>query len=357
MISVEKYLFGVYEGEEIYKYELKNNDGFQVNILNLGGIITEIFVKDREGVCRNVVLGYRELDKYIDNGAYPGAVIGRTAGRIKKGIFSIDGMIYDLEKNNGEHSLHGGKRGLNSKVFSVKESGNGIELSYRSPHMEEGYPGNVDFKILYSINESSHLTIEYEAESDRKTYVNLTNHTYFNLSGDMEENGDMQVLRIDADRVCELGEGLIPTGKFLNVEGTAFDFRRGKVIREGIQEGHPQFDITRGFDHPFVLNSNKIGENPQITLFSAYSGIGMGICTTENTAVLYTGNYLDDITAFDSKYNVGNGIPRKNTRYMGTAIETQDYPNGINERKFNVKLLEKGKKYYQKTVFKFGLET
>lgn len=193
MINVEKSLFGKYEGQDVYKYELKNSDGFQVNVLNFGGIITEIFVKNKEGQLKNVVLGYAEFEEYIDNSAYPGAIIGRTAGRIENGIFSIDGIIYDLNKNNGENSLHGGNKGLNTKIFNVRELGNGIELSYKSPHMEEGYPGNVNFEICYLINESNHLTVEYKAVSDRKTYINLTNHTYFNLSGDMEKNGDDQI--------------------------------------------------------------------------------------------------------------------------------------------------------------------
>lgn len=353
MINVERKMFGEYEGEKIYKYELKNNDDFQVNILNLGGIITEIYVKNKEGICKNIVLGYREIEKYINNPAYPGAVIGRTAGRIKKGMFSIDGLIYDLERNNGENSIHGGKKGLNSKIFNVKELGNGVELSYRSPHMEEGYPGNVDFRISYTINESNHLTIEYEAESDRKTYINLTNHTYFNLSGDMEEDGDEQVLKIDADQICELGEGLIPTGEFINVAGTVFDFRRGKTIKDGINEGNSQFNITRAYDHPFVLNRNSINEEPQITLYSPYSGIGMGIHTTENTVVVYTGNYLEEAPVFDSTCTCEER--KVNKRYMGVALETQNYPNGINEKKFNVKPLERGKKYHQKTIFKFEL--
>ena len=223
MINVEKSLFGKYEGQDVYKYELKNSNGFQVNILNFGGIITEIFVKNREGQFKNVVLGYENFEDYVGNGAYPGSIIGRTAGRIGNGIFSIDGIIYDLNKNNGENSLHGGNKGLNTKIFNVRELGNGIELSYKSPHMEEGYPGNVNFEICYLINESNHLTIEYRAVSDRKTYINLTNHTYFNLSGDMEKNGDDQILKIDSDQICELSENMIPTGNFIDVSDTVFD--------------------------------------------------------------------------------------------------------------------------------------
>lgn len=349
MIKVEKIFFGKHEEKEIYKYGLKNGNGFQVNILNLGGIITEIYVNDKNGESKNVVLGYDSLEKYIDNPAYPGAVIGRTAGRIKNGCFSVDGTVYNLYKNNGQNSLHGGSRGLNSKIFDVRELCDGIELFYESPHLEEGYPGNVNFKICYTVSEDNCLTVTYEAESDRKTYVNLTNHTYFNLSGEISENGDEQILKIDSDKVCELGEGLIPTGLFINVENTAFDFRKALSIKEGMEKGHSQFDITRAYDHPFVLNSNKIGKIPQVTLYSNYSGINMEVYTTENTAVIYTGNYLDEVPVFYSK----RGNLEKNKRYMGVTVETQDYPNGINEGNFGVKLLEKGEKYIQKTIFKF----
>lgn len=355
MINVEKSLFGKYEGQDVYKYELKNSDGFQVNVLNFGGIITEIFVKNKEGQLKNVVLGYAEFEEYIDNPAYPGAIIGRTAGRIENGIFSIDGIIYDLNKNNGENSLHGGNKGLNTKIFNVRELGNGIELSYKSPHMEEGYPGNVNFEICYLINESNHLTVEYKAVSDRKTYINLTNHTYFNLSGDMEKNGDDQILKIDSDQVCELSENMIPTGNFIDVSDTVFDMRKGRVISDGINEGHPQFAITRAYDHPFVLNRSGVRGEPEIVLYSPHSGVEMEVCTTERAAVVYTGNYLDDVPVFDSGYSK---IPKKekNERYLGVAIETQDFPNGVNERKFRVKLLEKGKEYYQKTIFKFNIK-
>lgn len=347
MISIEKKLFGVYKGKEVFRYELKNDSGFQVDILNLGGIITGIYTKDRKGILKNIVLGYEKLEKYIENPAYPGSVIGRTAGRTENGEFFIDGIKYSLEKNDGENSIHGGKEGLNTKSFNVKELENGIELSYTSPHMEEGYPGTVEFKISYLISENNSLTLEYSGISDKKTYINLTNHTYFNLSGNLEKNGDEQVLKIKADNVCELGSGLIPTGNFINVENTVFDFRKGLKIKDGIEKGHSQFEITRAYDHPFVLNCNKNDNDSQIVLYSEYSGIEMEITTTERTGVIYTGNYLDDAPGFQEEKG-------RNRRYLGIAIETQNFPNGINEEKFNVKPLEKGEKYHNKTVYKFN---
>ncbi|RRD40064.1 galactose mutarotase [Leptotrichia sp. OH3620_COT-345] len=348
MISVEKKLFGIYKGEKIFRYELKNSNGFQVNILNLGGIITGIYVKDKKGNIKNTVLGYQEIEKYIGNSAYPGAIIGRTAGRIKNGEFSIDGVKYSLGKNDGKNSLHGGKEGLNDKIYNVKELGNGIELSYISPHMEEGYPGTVEFKILYLINENNGLSLEYNAVSDRKTYINLTNHTYFNLSGNLEKNGDEQILKIKADNVCELGSGLIPTGNFISVENTVFDFREGLKIKDGIEKGHSQFKITRAYDHPFILNYSGVENEPQIILYSEYSGIEMEIRTTERSVVIYTGNYLDDVSEFQEEKG-------QNRRYLGVTIETQDFPDGINIKNFNVKPLKAGEKYYSKTTYKFNI--
>lgn len=348
MINIEKKEFGMYKEEKIYKYELKGENGFQVNVLNLGGIITEIFVKNKEGKVKNVVLGYDNIEKYIDNKAYPGSVIGRTAGRTANASFYIDGTEYRLDKNSGKNSIHGGNQGFHTKIFDVKELENGIELSYTSPDGEEGYPGNLEFKIFYLLDKNR-LTLKYEAISDKKTYVNPTNHSYFNLAGNTERNGDEQMLKIEADNMCELDVDSVPTGRFINVENTAFDLRKGSVIKKGIEKGHPQFEITRAYDHPFVLNSVEKGK-PQITLFSEYSGIEMKVYTIENTVVIYTGNYLDDMPLFAGE-NDGN----KNNRYLGVAVETQDFPNGINEKNFKTDPLNAGEKYHSKTVYEFNI--
>lgn len=355
MISVEKKLFGMYQNEEILKYSIRNENGFCVNVLNFGGTITEILVRDRKGNLKNVVLGYKNFEDYAGNGSYAGMIVGRTSGRIENAEFILDNERYSLFKNDGENSLHGGKDGLSSRIFKAMQLPDGVELLYRSPHLEEGYPGEVEFRIRYLVSEKNELTLEYEAYSDRDTYINLTNHSYFNLSGNMDENGDGQILKIKAEKICELREGLIPTGEKKGVENTVFDFRKGLKIKDGIEKGqsedNSQFQITRAYDHPFVLESAEPDE-PQITLFSEYSGIEMKVFTTERTAVIYTGNFLDEVKAFDSvtdKKKIG-----KNSRYAGVAIETQDYPNGINEKKFENRILRKGEKLVSRTVFKFS---
>lgn len=352
MITINKSLFGTHNGQAVYQYSLENANGFRVSVLSLGGTITEICVKDKHGVLKNVVLGYARLEDYIGNGAYNGATIGRTSGRIHKATFSIDGKTYHLYKNNGENSLHGGKEGFSSKIFEVKEFANGIEMHYVSPDGEEGYPATVDFKVRYTLTEDDSLHIAYEAVADAKTYLNITNHSYFNLAGDLEVNGDAQKLQIAADNICELAEGLIPTGKYIAVEGTTFDLRKGKIIKEGIAEGHPQFNITRAYDHPFVLNHSGLNAAPQLVLYSPESGITMEAYTTQRVAVIYTGNFLDEVPVFD-KVCTPQEKPAKNPRFAGVAIEMQDFPDGINQPNFGVKPLEKGEVYKHETIYRF----
>ena len=353
MIQINKSLFGDFNGQAVYQYTLQNANDFRVSVLNLGGTITEIAVKDQHNTLKNVVLGYAHLEDYIGNGAYNGTTIGRTSGRIHNAAFTIDGNTYHLFKNNGENSLHGGKEGFSSKIFSVKELPNGLEMHYTSPDGEEGYPATVDFKVIYTITEDNSLSIVYEAVADAKTYLNITNHSYFNLSGDMQQNGDTQVLQIAADNVCELADGLIPTGNYIAVEGTTFDLRQGKQIAKGIAEGHPQFKITRAYDHPFVLKHSGLQGAPQLVLHSPHSGITMEAYTTQRVAVIYTGNFLDEVPVFD-KVCTPQEKPAKNPRFVGVAIEMQDFPDGINQPKFAVPLLEKGEVYKHETIYKFS---
>lgn len=364
MITVKKELFSLIKDSEIYKYQIKNENGFQVNVLNYGGTITEIYVKDNNGQLKNIVLGYKNFEKYVNNGSYAGMLVGRTAGRIENAQFTIDDILYKLEKNNGENNLHGGINGFSNKILKGEIIENGVQFYGESLHLEEGFPGNLQLKVKYVVTEDNKLIIEYNCVSDKNTYVNLTNHSYFNLSGDMSENGDEQNLIIDANNVCELKEGLIPTGKLLDVnkdENKIFDLRKGIKIKEGIEKGilekNEQFNITRAYDHPFVLNNNDL-KSPQVVLSSEKSGITMEIYTTEKVAVVYTGNFLEDVIVFDSIYdeNTKTVNDTKNKRYLGVAIETQNYPNGINEKNFPECILEANKEYKSKTEYKFFIK-
>lgn len=353
MITIDKISLGSYQGQEVYQYTLQNSIGFKVSVLNLGGIITQIIVKDKHDMPKNVVLGYKDFETYIGNGAYAGAIVGRTSGRIANATFQIDGETYHLDKNNGENSLHGGVTGLTHQLFQVETLADGITLRYHSPDGEGGYPAAVDFEVTYKITEANTLAITYTATVDARTYINLTHHNYFNLAGDSAVNGDEQLLQIDADKVCELKDGLIPTGNFIDVTHTTFDLRQPKLLKEGIAEGHSQFAITRAYDHPFVLNPHSgLSQKPQVVLHSPHSGITMKAYTTQPVAVIYTGNYLDDVPVFDA-FSDEKEKSTANARYAGVAIELQDYPDGINQPAFGTKIVEKGAVYKQESIYKF----
>jgi aldose 1-epimerase len=265
-MTITKEKFGTLpSGDQVYKYIIENSRGFKVGIINYGAAITEIFAPDRDGRLENVVLGYDNLESYLENPAYLGCVVGRTAGRISKGSFVLNGNTYSLEKNNGDNNLHGGLHGLSKKLWNVEEIEGRIELSCKSKHLEGGFPAEVEFKVRYSVTEDSSIELEYLAIPDRDTIINMTNHSYFNLSGDMRIGGEKQVLKLDADSFCEVDEETFPTGKKIAVDGTKFDFRGGKVIEEGLSclESDYNLKIAKGYDHPFVLNQNL----PQISLF------------------------------------------------------------------------------------------
>lgn len=348
MISVESIYLGKYENKDIYRYILKNDNDFEVHILNLGGIINKILTKNKKNEKVNVVLGYDFFEKYVSDPSYAGAIIGPTSGRIDNGIFKINDVQYNLEINSGEHANHGGKGGLTSKVFEVEEieykDMKGVELSYSWKNLEAGHPGNMKFYIRYFINDKSTLKIEFYAMSDRKSYVNMTNHSYFNLSGNLSENGDSQYLMINSDKFCEVKSNMIPNGKLIDVKNSAFDFKKPTIIKENIDKGSNQFNITRAIDHGFVLNKDGI----DATLYSKSSGIKMSLKTSQNVLVVYTGNYLDDVIPFD---NVN-----KNTRYMGIALEAQNYQNGINIEEFDSKLTTPVSPYYEEIEYIFSVE-
>lgn len=345
MISIKKELLGILDNKEIFRYELVNSNGFEVSILNLGGIINKILVKDKNENLKNVVLSYSFFEKYIDDPSYAGAIIGPTSGRIENGRYIIDGREYILPINNGTNANHGGKIGLNSKVFDVIEVENddlkGIELSYKWSHLHGNHHGNMEFIIRYMINEKNELHLNLYGLSDRNSYINLTNHSYFNLAGDLSINGDEQFLKINSNKICELNNNLIPTGEFIDVDKTCFDFKEYRKIKDAINQGHSQFDFTRAIDHGFVLN----GENAA-SMYSKESGIKLDIETSQNVLVIYTGNYLDEAMPFD-------GVS-KNSRYLGIAMEAQNYQNGINIENFDSKLTTPSKPYFEKIVYKFS---
>ncbi len=331
------------DGREVLKYHLKS-ETLEVNILNYGGIITEIYQKDREKRRENIVLGFDTIEEYEERSPFFGCITGRVAGRLSKGRLPIDGKIYELPTNNGENSLHGGLCGLDKKIWSVREIEEGVELSYVSRDGEEGYPGEVKFTVRYTLREGT-LTVEYEGKTDKKTFVNLTNHSYFNLSGGESKILDHR-LRVEADTYMELGEGSIPTGTLKEVEGTLFDWRSGDILKKITEEKNRELErVGGGIDHPFVLNKKK---RPDVLLSHEQSGRKLEIETSESTVVVYTGNSLGR----EGRLSCG----RESVPHLGICLETQDYPDSPNLPEIQTNFITAEKPYRAWTRYRFSTD-
>lgn len=347
IMKVLKERFGkLKSGEEVIEYSLINSNRFKVKILNYGGIITEIMAPNKNGDFENVVLGFDNIQDYEEKSPYFGSIIGRIAGRISHGRFEIDGRIYELAKNHGNHNLHGGNRGFDKVIWDVKEviteDHIGIELFYLSSDGEEGFPGNLDVKISYILNDYNELQIKYEAVSDKRTIINLTNHSYFNLSGNLKEDILGHRLTINADSVAQLNDEIIPTGQLIDVKNTVFDFRKPKSVGMDIDKEVEQLLKCGGYDHPFILNKSGAFS---AQLEEEKSGRVLEITTNEPSVVFYTGNGLgeDFILRGD----------RKCKKYLGLCLETQDYPDSINQNSFPTKIYSPGEKYETYTKYRF----
>ena len=344
-------IFGKLEnGENVYKYLLKN-DKCEVELITYGGIITSIKVPDLNGNLIDVALGFNDFDSYLEGHPYFGAIVGRYANRIDNGSFTIDDNDYSIPLNNNGTSLHGGIKGFDKVNWNVVSydsiNHNFIKLNYLSKHMEEGYPGNLNTYVKYTLTDDNELVVEYQAETDKPTVLNLTQHTYFNLSG--ESSGDIldHNLLINADSFLPVNEKIIPTGEIKSVENTPFDFRKIKKIGKDINIEDRQLKLGNGYDHCWVLNdynkkSRKIGE-----VNSNKTKINMEIFSDLPGVQLYTGNFLD-----------GSLNSKKDLKYInrsGFCLETQFYPNSPNNQNFPSTKLEPGKIFYSKTSFKFSI--
>ena len=344
-MQINKFKFGILKtGEEVFKYTLKNKD-LEISILNYGGIITEIIMPDKDGKNENIVLGYDNILDYEEKAPYFGAITGRVAGRIAKGKFTLEEKAYNLAINNGENNLHGGIKGLDKRIWDVELLEDGIELSYISPHMEEGFPGEVKFKVRYILKGTT-LELLYTGIPDEKTLINLTNHTYFNLSGNCKESILNHKLYIDADKVPYLDTGSIPTGELFIVEGTPFDFRTSKNIGKDIGKDDTQLNQTKGYDHPFILNKNK---DVEVILDHKASGRAIEIRTDREAVVVYSGNYLGD-----DEGKLSCGVEAK--QHLGVCLETQELPNNINIEEFKSSIYDSKNSYEAKTIFRFKTE-
>lgn len=349
---ISKSLFGETPEGTANLFTLSNNNGMQVRLTNYGGIIVSIIVPDKDGNLEDVVLGFDSLDTYLNNNEpYFGAIIGRYGNRIAEGKFTLDGRQYNLAQNNGNHHLHGGIKGFDKVLWEAAEiKANdhvGVLLSYLSKDMEEGYPGNLQVKVRYLLNSENELTILYEAATDMPTLCNLTNHTYFNLAG--EGIGDVlnHQLRIAADWITPVDEGLIPTGSMMPVKGTAFDFRIPKPIGEDIESMEKQMQLGGGYDHNFALGQKDSNRPLAATVYEPASGRFMEVFTEEPGIQLYTGNFLD------GKHIGKRGVPYRER--SGFCLETQHYPDTPNQPKFPSVILSPDEIYKTSTVYKFSV--
>jgi aldose 1-epimerase len=343
-MSIIKSDFGkTKEGQAVDLYTLTNDSGMVVKITNYGGIVTSLTVPDKNGKFDDVVLGFDSLDQYLEGHPYFGALVGRYGNRIAKGKFTLNGTEYKLAANNGENHLHGGIKGFDKVVWNAEivkqENEVGVKLSYLSKDGEEGYPGNLSVVVTYTLTKNNELKINYEAETDKPTPVNLTHHSYFNLKG--AGNGDIlgHLLTIDADRFTPVDEGLIPTGELKSVKDTPMDFTVPKAIGERINQ------VKGGYDHNYVLNGWDGSLRLAAKVVEPLSGREMEVWTTEPGLQFYTGNFLDGtITGKNGKvYN----------KHYGFCLETQHFPDSPNKPGFPSTILELGEKYTHKTIYKF----
>lgn len=367
-------------GEAVSVFTLTNPGGMAVRAMTYGGIILSVQVPDRDGRLGDVVLGYDDLAGYLEETPYFGAIIGRYGNRIRGGRFELDGAGYDLAVNNGENHLHGGIAGFDKVVWEAEPfqngEGVGVVFSRISPDGEEGYPGNLNVRVTYTLTRESALVFDYLATADAPTPVNLTQHSYFNLAG--HGSGDVlgHRLTLNAPRYTPVDEGLIPTGELAPVEGTPFDFRLPHAIGERIETDHPQIRFGGGYDHNFVLAGEGSGTPggeardsgggwagavpgsldrgefgklvPAARVVEPSSGRVMEVYTTEPGIQFYSGNFLDG-----SLTGKGGAVYRFRT---GFCLETQHFPDSPNQPAFPSTILRPGEEYRSRTVYRFGVE-
>lgn len=340
-MKIQKSIFGEFNNQVIYEYILDNEKNLQVKVLTFGGTIREL-----RFYGKNRVLGFDNLKDYIDLSPHFGALIGRVAGRISNGKICIDGKVYELDKNEGTTCLHGGRAGFSHRIWELENEEItddlvSITLKYISKDMECGFPGQVTVYAKYTVNKDDTLIIEYFASTTKSTPITLTNHSYFNLNDSLEQDILDHFLKIDADNFIKLNHNNIPV-RIEKVDDSPFDFRRGKKIKEDMDLSHKDLKYQEGYDHPFILNRSS---DKQIELKSFDSGISLTMETTEPVVILYCSNKLNEGLVLSGG--------EKSFKYQGVCLETQWYPDALNQDFIPSNLLIPGEEYYSKTVYRF----
>lgn len=357
LISITKAEFGFTPDGPADIYTLTNRNGMKIRITNYGGIIVSWLAPDRNGVLKDMVLGFDDIEGYLTDHPYFGAIIGRYGNRIDDGKFTIDGQTYQLaQNNNGEH-LHGGDRGFDKYLWNatiIEAEIPSLKLSRRSPDMEEGYPGNLDVEVTYTLDPDNTLTIDYKAETDKKTIVNLTNHSYFNLKGDGEGDILGHTLLLNSNRYTPVDDNLIPTGTIDSINTTPFDFRGPTMMGARIESDHEQMKKGGGYDHNYVLFKHDLSHDhghdemmPVALVFEPISGRTLEMHSTEPGVQFYTGNFLDGTIK-------GKGGKVYGPR-VAFCLETQHFPDSPNQPQFPSVILSPGETYHSSTRYIFGI--
>lgn len=341
------------DNQPIFKeITLTNKKGTQVKVINFGATITSILLKDKHGQQGEIVLGYDDPASYPEGNPYFGAAIGRYGNRIAQGKFTLDGKEYQLAVNNGPNHLHGGDIGFNNVFWDIvgyKDRGENqfVEFNYISKDGEEGYPGNLEVNMKYTLTENNELIIEYEAVTDKATIVNLTHHSFFNLKDGGKSSILGHQLKINADAFTPVDSTLIPTGEIRAVANTPFDFRELKSIGRDIETENTQITYGRGYDHNFVLNGNTDSLKLAAIVFEPESGRKMEVFTSQPGLQFYSGNFLD-----------GTDMGHDSTAYQhrtAFCLEAQHYPDSPNHKHFPSTVLKPGEVYTQKTAYRFSI--
>jgi len=342
--GITKAAFGNADGEEVSLYTLTNSKGTQVKISTYGGVVTAWIAPDKSNQKSSIVLGFDSLAGYLAKPPYFGALIGRYGNRIANGRFTIDSATYTLATNNGANALHGGNKGFDKVVWDATTDNDAVaalKLSYLSKDGEEGYPGNLQVNVEYTLTDEDELKIEYKATTDKATVINLTNHSYFNLTGDVSNTILEHELMVDADHYTPVDSGLIPTGVIASVKDGPFDFIKATKIGLRIDS------VTGGYDHNFVLNKKDTSLTKVAMVTEAKSGRMLEVFTMEPGMQFYTGNFLDGTI----KTSDGKAI----NKHTAFCLETQHFPDSPNQPEFPSTLLVPGQQYHTITVYKLSV--
>lgn len=338
-------------GIPLYAYELKGSGIISAVILDYGATLNSIFVTDKDGIKRDVIGGFDKVLDYIDSGEYQGSTVGRVCNRLKNAEYIIDGVKYSTFKNEGNNVCHAGRFGFNAKIWSVEEFDDenepALRLTYLSPDGEEGFPGNLKVTVTYTLTIVNGVKIQYEAETDKKTIVNLTNHAYFNMNGFDNGNIENHLIRMNADKFNETDVELIPTGNFTDVTGTPFDMRTPRLMKDVLFGDNDKIRELGGLDTNFIMNNYDGSVKHQADFYSSLTGIGMKVLTNQTSILVYTSNKIKD-TEPDMK----NGV--KQISHFGACFEASSMPDAINHPHFDNTILNPGEKYSKTTIFEFS---